>query len=64
VLAFTCPLFVEPLLQIIQPSWGPPNVILPPTLCVIAFVVIADLCYALISLASCPNSVATEQFAV
>ena len=64
VLAFTCPLFVEPMLQIIQPSWGPPNVILPPTLCVLGLVFIADLCYVLISLACCPGAAANEQFAV
>jgi hypothetical protein len=64
VLAFACPLIVEPTFQIIQPSWGPPNLILPPTLGVIGFVVIADLCYVLISLASCPATVANEQFVI
>ncbi len=53
VLAVTSPLFVEPALQVFEPSWGPPGGVLLPTAVVVIFMVVVDASYALASLAVC-----------
>jgi hypothetical protein len=49
VLTITSPLFVEPMLQIVEESWGAPDNVLMPTVVVLGFVI--ALC-AIVSLAS------------
>ncbi len=46
-LAMTSPLFVEPALQIIEPSWGAPQELLMPTLGMLGFVLGVSLFVAL-----------------
>lgn len=53
VLAITLPLFVEPMLQIVESSWGKQDNGLWPTLAVLAFAIIVDLFFSLAALASC-----------
>jgi hypothetical protein len=45
-LAVTSPLFVEPALQLVEPSWGPPGYVLLPTIAVLAYVVILTAFFA------------------
>jgi hypothetical protein len=49
VLTITSPLFVEPMLQVVEESWGAADIVLMPTVVVLGFVI--ALC-ALVSLAS------------
>jgi hypothetical protein len=51
-LAITSPLFVEPILQILEPSWDPADGWLLPTLVILAFVLAVNLFFALGSLAA------------
>ncbi len=57
VLAITSPLFVEPLLQIAERSWGVPGSVLFPTLAVLGFVIVFS---SIFSLASFAGSAATK----
>ena len=57
VLAITSPLFVEPLLQIAERSWGVPGSVLFPTLAVLGFVIVFS---SIFSLASFAGSAATQ----
>ncbi len=52
-LAITAPLFVEPLLQTIERSWGTHTSALPPTAFALCCVLVFSAIVALISLASC-----------
>jgi hypothetical protein len=45
-LAATSPLFVEPALQLVEPSWGPSGVVLLPTTAVLVFVVVVTAFFA------------------
>src|SRR5882724_9496910 len=47
VLAITSPLFVEPLLQIAERSWGVPGSVLFPTLAVLGFVIVFSSIFSL-----------------
>jgi hypothetical protein len=49
-LAISSPLFVEPALQIIEPSWGAPDDLLLPTVAVLGFVIAVNLFFSLGSL--------------
>lgn len=60
VLAITSPLFVEPMLQLIEPTWGTPNQVLPPTLQVLGLVVFMNVLVSLGSFASIGNSPSTR----
>lgn len=51
-LAITSPLFVEPALQIVEPSWGPSNTVLPPTIAVLGSVLGMTVFFSLGSLAA------------
>lgn len=51
-LAITSPLFVEPALQIVEPSWGPSNCVLPPAIAVLGFVLVVTVLFSLGSLAA------------
>lgn len=52
-LAITSPLFVEPVLQIIEQSWGEPAHALEPTLVVLIFVLAFSTILSLASLSAC-----------
>ena len=52
VLAIASPLFVEPALQLIEPSWGATHAVLRPTLAVLGFVMGVNLFFGLGSLAA------------
>ncbi len=52
VLTITSPLFVEPALQIIEPSWGGPDTLLTPVIAVLGFVITANAFFAVGSLAA------------
>jgi hypothetical protein len=54
-LAITSPLFVEPALQLVEPSWGTPDEVLLPTAAVLGFVIIVNVFVSLSSLASSPD---------
>ena len=45
-LALACPLFVEPVLQIIEPSWGPPGMVAGPAAVVLGTVLATNLLVA------------------
>jgi len=49
-LTLASPLFVEPLLQILEPSWGPSDGLFLPTLVILAFALGVNLFFALGSL--------------
>ena len=49
-LTITSPLFVEPALQIVEPSWGPANCVLPPAIAVLGFVMAMTFLFTLGSL--------------
>ena len=51
-LALTCPLIVEPVLQLIEPTWGAGNPVLLSTVRVLSLVIVVDACVSLGSLAS------------
>ncbi len=51
-LAITSPLLVEPVLQLIEPTWGAPDDVLQPTLRVLGLVMVVNSLVALGSLAS------------
>jgi hypothetical protein len=51
VLTVVSPLFVEPVLQILEPSWGPSDGVLLPTLVILGVVLGVNLFFALGSLA-------------
>jgi hypothetical protein len=51
-LTITSPLFVEPVLQILEPSWGPADGLVVPTLLILAFALGVNLLFALGSLAA------------
>ena len=53
ILMITSPLFVEPVLQVIENSWGKPESVLPPTLVVLGFVMVFSGVFSLAALASC-----------
>jgi hypothetical protein len=53
-LAIISPLFVEPALQLIEPSWGEPDNLLLPAIAILAFALGANLLFALGSLAARP----------
>jgi hypothetical protein len=59
-LAITSPLFVEPALQLIEPSWGAPDDVWQPTFVVLGFVIFVNVFFSLGSLASNPASDAAE----
>ncbi len=61
VLTITSPLFVEPVLQIVGPSWGPPDNVLLPTIAVLGFVIIVNVFFSLGSLASRPEPTAPNR---
>lgn len=46
-LAVTSPLFVEPALQLVEPSWGPTGYVLWPTVAVLGYVVILTVFFAI-----------------
>jgi hypothetical protein len=52
ILTITSPLFVEPALQIIEPSWGAPDTVLTPVIAVLGFVIVMNAFFALGSLAA------------
>jgi len=54
-LTIVSPLFVEPILQILEPSWGPSDGVLLPTLVILGFVLGVNLFFALGSLAARPE---------
>jgi hypothetical protein len=54
-LAVASPLFVEPALQVIEPSWGPQDNVLQPTVMVLSFVLFVNAFFSLGSLASNPK---------
>jgi hypothetical protein len=60
VLAITSPLFVEPMLQLIEPTWGTPNQVLLPTLQVLGLVILMNVLVSLGSFASIGNSPSTR----
>jgi len=51
-LAMTSPLLVEPVLQLIEPTWGTPDRVLLPTIRVLGLVIIVNVFVSLGSLAS------------
>lgn len=53
-LAVASPLFVEPALQIVEKSWGPPNSILPPVIAALGFVILFSVSVALAVFAAQP----------
>jgi hypothetical protein len=55
-LAIISPLFVEPALQLIEPSWGTPDDVLQPTLVALGFVILVNAFVSLGSLAAKPES--------
>ncbi len=55
VLALTSPLFVEPALQIIEPSWGASNDLLTPTIGALIIVICGDLFFSLFALIAEPR---------
>lgn len=57
-LAIASPLFVEPVLQIIEPDWGAPDDVLSPTMAMVGFVIGLNVFYSLGSLAARPRPVA------
>ena len=54
-LTIASPLFVEPALQIIEPSWGAPDKVLLPTAAALGFVIFVNGFFSLASLASRPE---------
>ena len=54
-LTIASPLFVEPLLQLLEPSWGASNELLLPTLMVLGFVIGLNVFFLLGALAACPQ---------
>jgi len=54
-LAITSPLFVEPALQLMEPSWGAPDTVLFAAIAVLGFVFIVNILYALASVVFCLN---------
>lgn len=54
VLLVISPLFIEPALQVIEPSWGGSDTVLPPVFTVLAFVLFLTLIVTLGSLAARP----------
>lgn len=56
IMALASPLFVEPVLQFVEPSWGAPDVLLLPTLAMLASVLAFS---ALVSWASLPALTST-----
>jgi len=52
-LAITAPLFVEPLLQTVERSWGTQTSALPPTAFALGCILVFSAIVALVSLASC-----------
>ena len=54
-LTILSPLFVEPVLQILEPSWGPSDGVLVPTLVILGFVLGVNFFFALGSLAARPE---------
>jgi len=57
VLAVTSPLFVEPLLQLLEPSWGAAEGLVMPALVVVPFVIGVNAFFSLGSLAAARNPV-------
>ncbi len=54
-LGIASPLFVEPALQLMEPTWGPPDNVLLPTVQVLGFVMLLNGLVSLGSLASIPD---------
>ena len=54
-LAITSPLFVEPALQVIAPSWGPPDSVLMPTLVALGCALVVNLFFLAGQLIFCPR---------
>jgi hypothetical protein len=51
-LAVTSPLIVEPVLQLVEPVWGPPGSVLAPTLAALGFILVLNTIVALAALVS------------
>jgi hypothetical protein len=45
-LMITSPLLVEPVLQLVEPSWGPPDSVLLPTVAVLSYVMIVNVFFS------------------
>jgi len=60
-LAIPLPLFIEPTLQCLEPSWGPPESVLLPATGVLGVGVILNTLYSLASLACCPRLILPMQ---
>ncbi len=56
-LAITSPLFVEPALEVIAPSWGSPDDVLVPTMVALGSAMVVNLFYSVGLLMSCPRVV-------
>jgi hypothetical protein len=54
-LTIASPLFVEPALQIIEPSWGATDNVLAPTMFALGFAIIINVFFSVGQLASCPR---------
>ncbi|MGZ4987437.1 MAG: hypothetical protein ACXWIU_01800 [Limisphaerales bacterium] len=46
-LTATSPLFVEPAVQLFEPSWGPPGYVLLPTIAVLVYVIVVTAFFAI-----------------
>ncbi len=63
-LAITSPLFVEPGLQLVAPSWGAPDNLLWPTIAVLAWGMIFTVCISLAWLTLCPEPAPANRNAI
>jgi hypothetical protein len=60
-LAITSPLFVEPAIGIIAPSWGAKDTVLTPTMFALGFAIIVNVFFLIGQLVSCPGFMPSNQ---
>jgi hypothetical protein len=54
-LAITSPLFVEPVIEFVEPSWGATDNVLIPTMFAFSFAIVVNVFISAGQLASCPR---------